>query len=84
MMTTMHGVYSLIHRIPDNIMEWLGVGVRGLGDTSDEREVRGMVMAAIHRGARSPSSQQLSALARRGKGKEPPPDNAGGPKVSST
>ena len=50
MLSTMHGLYSLIHRIPDNIMEWLGVGSRHLGDLSDEAAVRGLVLATVGRG----------------------------------
>ena len=67
LMVTMHGVYSLIHRIPDNIMEWLGVGVRGLGDLSDEGHVRSMVMAAVYK-AQAPSSRGLANIAKGGKG----------------
>ena len=65
MLVTMHGVYSLIHRIPDNIMEWLGVGVRHLGDLSDERDVRGMVMAAIYK-TQAPSAKAMGNIAQRG------------------
>ena len=85
MMTTMHGVYSLIHRIPDNIMEWLGVGVRGLGDTSDEREVRGLVMGTVQRGVRAPSAHSLRSMGagrQRDKGARSP-DNQGGPEITT-
>ena len=84
MMTTMHGVYSLIHRIPDNIMEWLGVGIRGLGDTSDEREVRGLVMSTVQR-ARAPSAHSLRSMGagrQRDKGARSP-DNQGGPEITT-
>ena len=81
MLTTMHGVYSLIHRIPDNIMEWLGVGVRGLADTSDEREVRGLVMATTQR-VRTPSTHGvMGSLPDK---KQKPPDQQGGPTVTTT
>ena len=82
LLTTMHGVYSLIHRIPDNIMEWLGVGVRGLGDTSDEREVRGLVMGLVQRG-RTPAAHTLRGVApKRDKGPRMP-EKQGGPEITT-
>ena len=75
LLTTMHGVYSLIHRIPDNIMEWLGVGARGLGDLSDEREIRALVMGAIHR-TPAPSSKSLGNIVQRRGPTDKPEDGA--------
>lgn len=79
MTTMLHGIFSLVHYIPDNVPRWIGhaIGVHGASDIGDEG--RG---SSTFYGAMSTVQANTGAPAdrtRKGKGGGPPGPGAGGP-----
>lgn len=71
MTTMLHGIFSLVHYIPDNVPRWIGhaIGIQGASDIRDEEKSSGAFYAAM-------STVQANTGAKRKKN-DPPPTSDG-------
>jgi hypothetical protein len=77
--TMMHGIFSLVHYIPDNVPRWIGhaIGIHGASDASDERQGSSVFYAGMST-VQANTGTRGDPRNRRGGGTRTPPPPSGG------